>query len=90
VDDFFLGGKVVYVDHGGGLVTAYLHMSAQRVAVGDTVDRGTVLGLVGATGRVTGPHLHFIVRYGTTTLDPLSVIGLTRADSAGSYRKARR
>ena len=62
VDEFFLGGKVVYVDHGEGLVTAYLHLSKHRVAVGDTVERGMVLGQVGATGRVTGPHLHFIAR----------------------------
>ncbi|MBL0169490.1 MAG: peptidoglycan DD-metalloendopeptidase family protein [Gemmatimonadaceae bacterium] len=74
VDDFYLGGKVVYVDHGAGMVTAYLHMSAQRVAPGDTVERGTVLGLVGATGRVTGPHLHFIARYGAVTVDPQSLL----------------
>lgn len=82
VDDFFLGGKVVYVDHGEGLVSAYLHMSAHRVTAGDTVERGSILGLVGASGRVTGPHLHFIVRYGTSTVDPQSVMGLTRTDSA--------
>ena len=74
VDEFYLGGKVVYVDHGAGVVTAYLHMSAQRVAPGDTVERGTVLGLVGATGRVTGPHLHFIVRYGAVSVDPQSLL----------------
>ncbi len=74
VDTFYLGGKVVYVDHGAGLVTAYLHMSAQRVAVGDTVKRGTVLGSVGATGRVTGPHLHLIVRYGRVSVDPESLL----------------
>lgn len=77
VDRFYLGGNVVYVDHGEGLVTAYLHMSAQRVAVGDTVQRGTVLGLVGATGRVTGPHLHVIARYGTISVDPQSVLRAT-------------
>ena len=74
VDDFYLGGKVVYVDHGAGLVTAYLHMSSQRVAVGDTVNRGTVLGSVGATGRVTGPHLHLIIRYGSISVDPESLL----------------
>ena len=74
VDHFYLGGKVVYVDHGAGLVTAYMHMSAQRVAVGDTVKRGTILGSVGATGRVTGPHLHLIVRYGSVSVDPESLL----------------
>lgn len=79
VDRFYLGGNVVYVDHGEGLVTAYLHMSTQRVAVGDTVQRGTVLGLVGATGRVTGPHLHVIARYGAISVDPQSVLRRTAA-----------
>ena len=70
VDAFTLGGNVIYVDHGEGLVTAYLHLSKQLVAVGDTVARGDTIGRVGATGRVTGPHLHFIARYGTITVDP--------------------
>ncbi len=72
---FYLGGNVVYVDHGAGVVTAYLHLSRTLVAEGDTVERGTVIGRVGATGRVTGPHLHFIARYGGITVDPLSLIG---------------
>ena len=78
VDNFYLGGKVVYVDHGAGLVTAYLHMSRQRVAVGDTVNRGTILGEVGATGRVTGPHLHLILRYGSVSVDPESLLPKSR------------
>lgn len=69
IDRFYLGGNVIYVDHGGGLVTAYLHLSKQLVAVGDTVSRGQVIGHVGATGRVTGPHLHIIARYGQITVD---------------------
>ena len=80
VDSFFLGGNVVYLDHGGGLVTAYLHLSAQDVAVGDTVRRGDVIGKVGATGRVTGPHLHWITRYGAVTVDPASVLRITAAN----------
>jgi murein DD-endopeptidase MepM/ murein hydrolase activator NlpD len=75
VDRFYLGGNVVYVDHGAGLVTAYLHQSRTDVAVGDTVERGEVIGRVGSTGRVTGPHLHLILRYGTLTLDPMSLLG---------------
>lgn len=69
VDRFYLGGNVVYVDHGAGLTTAYLHLSRTAVAPGDTVERGDRLGDVGATGRVTGPHLHWIVRYGTISVD---------------------
>lgn len=76
VEGFYLGGNVVYLDHGEGLVTAYLHLSRQRVAVGDTVSRGQVIGDVGATGRVTGAHLHFITRYGQVTVDPASVLGM--------------
>ena len=74
VEQFFLGGNVVYLDHGAGFVTAYLHLSRTRVAVGDTVHAGMVIGDVGATGRVTGPHLHFIARYGTITIDPTSLM----------------
>jgi murein DD-endopeptidase MepM/ murein hydrolase activator NlpD len=64
----------VYIDHGGGLSTGYLHLSEARVAAGDTVAAGQRIGSVGATGRVTGPHLHWIVRFGTITVDPLSVL----------------
>jgi murein DD-endopeptidase MepM/ murein hydrolase activator NlpD len=78
VDDFFLAGNVVYVNHGGGLVTAYFHLSKPLVSVGDTVTRGQVIGLVGATGRVTGPHLHWAARYGTITVNPLDLISLQR------------
>lgn len=69
VDRFYLGGNVVYVDHGAGLSTAYLHLSRTAVAEGDTVERGDRIGDVGATGRVTGPHLHWILRYGTVPVD---------------------
>jgi murein DD-endopeptidase MepM/ murein hydrolase activator NlpD len=75
VDDFYLGGGVIYIDHGAGLVTAYLHLSAKDVAEGDVVEAGQVIGRVGATGRVTGPHLHWIVRYGGHSLDGMSLLG---------------
>ena len=74
VDSFYLGGNVIYVDHGAGLSTGYLHLSEQLVAAGDTVRAGQRIGSVGATGRVTGPHLHWIVRYGGVTVDPLSLL----------------
>jgi murein DD-endopeptidase MepM/ murein hydrolase activator NlpD len=76
VGEFHYGGNVAYVDHGGGLVTAYLHMSEVLVTPGDTVQVGTVLGLVGATGRVTGPHLHLIARYGTVTVNGADLLQL--------------
>lgn len=76
VDRFFLGGRVVYVDHGAGVVTGYLHLSKVLVSVGDTVARGQQIGLVGATGRVTGPHLHWNARYGALTVNPLDLVAL--------------
>jgi len=78
VDNFFLAGNVVYIDHGGGVVTAYFHLSKPLVAAGDTVTRGQRIGLVGATGRVTGPHLHWAARYGTITVNPLDLVALGR------------
>ena len=76
VDGFLLGGNVVYLNHGGGLLTGYFHLSEQLVSVGDTVAAGTPIGRVGATGRVTGPHLHWVVRYGGTSVDPRSLLAL--------------
>ena len=74
VDEFLLAGNIVYLNHGAGLISGYFHLSEQLVAEGDTVVAGTPIGRVGATGRVTGPHLHWVVRYGTTSLDPRSLL----------------
>lgn len=74
--DFLLAGSVVYIDHGQGLTTGYFHMSQTLVSLGDTVERGQQIGMVGNSGRVTGPHLHWVLRYGATNLDPLSLEGL--------------
>lgn len=76
VDAFLLAGNIVYLNHGGGLLSGYFHLSEQLVAVGDTVAPGTPIGRVGATGRVTGPHLHWVVRIGTTSVDPRSFLEL--------------
>lgn len=83
VDAFYYGGNVVYIDHGAGVSSAYLHLAEHLVAAGDTVQRGQVIGRVGATGRVTGPHLHFIVRYGALTVDPMSLFAVA-GDSSGT------
>lgn len=78
VDSFLLAGNIVYLNHGGGLLSSYSHLSEQLVAEGDWVSAGTPIGRVGATGRVTGPHLHWVVRYGSTTVDPRSLLALVR------------
>lgn len=79
VDAFFLAGNVVYVDHGEGVVTGYFHLSEALVAPGDTVERGQPIGLVGGTGRVTAPHLHWSARYGAVTVNPLDLIRVTES-----------
>jgi murein DD-endopeptidase MepM/ murein hydrolase activator NlpD len=66
----------VYLDHGEGIVTGYFHLSKALVATGDTVTRGQIIGRVGQSGRVTGPHLHWIARYGRLTVDPMSLLKL--------------
>jgi len=76
VGNFFYGGISVYVHHGDGLMTVYHHLSRALVAVGDTVARGQIIGRVGATGRVTGPHLHWGAQYGAIPFDPADLLKL--------------
>ena len=87
VADFYLAGHAVYVDHGAGLVTGYFHLSRSYVKEGDTVVAGQRIGAVGKSGRVTGPHLHWIARYGAISIDPMSLLGLEKsAPGAGSKK----
>src|SRR5512147_3033486 len=68
--DYFFNGNTVWVDHGGGLLTMVCHLQSIGVKPGDTVAAGDTLGTVGATGRVTGPHLHWSVSLNGAMVDP--------------------
>ena len=68
--DYFFNGHTVWLDHGGGLLSMVCHLSAIDVQVGDVLQTGQRLGAVGATGRVTGPHLHWGVMLNRTMVDP--------------------
>jgi murein DD-endopeptidase MepM/ murein hydrolase activator NlpD len=81
VANFYLAGRAVYIDHGGGLVTGYFHLSRADVREGDTVVAGQRIGAVGQSGRVTGPHLHWVARYGAISVDPMSLLELERMSS---------
>lgn len=75
VGDYFFNGKTVFVDHGQGLISMFCHLSEIGVKVGDELPRGGVLGKVGATGRATGPHLHWNVSLNDARVDPAIFIG---------------
>ncbi|EFL85891.1 hypothetical protein HMPREF0326_01594 [Desulfovibrio sp. 3_1_syn3] len=70
VDNLYFSGNVVYINHGEGVFSSYLHMSEAKVRPGERVRKGQIVGLVGATGRVTGPHLHLSLIVQGQSVDP--------------------
>jgi murein DD-endopeptidase MepM/ murein hydrolase activator NlpD len=73
--DFFFSGNLIYLDHGQGLITMFAHLSEINVELGQQVSKGQIIGKVGATGRVTGPHLHWSIGLNGTWIDPALFIG---------------
>ncbi len=72
--DYFFNGRTVMIDHGQGLVSMLCHLSEIKVKAGDVVKQGDVIGLVGSTGRATGPHLHWTVSLNDARIDPQLVL----------------
>ena len=72
----FFTGNTVILDHGFGIYSLYAHLSRLNVKPGEIVSNGQVVGLAGATGRVTAPHLHWAMRVQGARVDPFSLVGL--------------
>jgi len=75
--DLYYAGKTVIIDHGMGVFTLYCHFSKIRAERGKLVKKGEIIGEIGATGRVTGPHLHWGVKVLGISVDPFSILSLT-------------
>jgi murein DD-endopeptidase MepM/ murein hydrolase activator NlpD len=81
--DLFFAGNTIILDHGLGLYTVYAHCSKMRAKPGDQVAQGQIIGEVGATGRVTGPHLHWACRINGARVNPVNLTTLTSDPDAG-------
>jgi hypothetical protein len=75
--DYFFSGKSVVIDHGGAIQSMYFHLDKILVSEGEEVKKGQIIGVVGSTGRATGPHLHFGVRINGARVDPLQFMALS-------------
>jgi hypothetical protein len=75
--DHFFSGRSVVIDHGGGILSMYFHLEKILVQKDEKVTKGQVVGLVGSTGRATGPHLHFGIRVNGARVDPLRLVSLS-------------
>lgn len=74
VGDYFFNGQSIVIDHGFGLFSMYFHLSEMLVVEGQRLKRGQIIGKVGKTGRVTGPHLHWGMRLNGARIDPFSLV----------------
>jgi murein DD-endopeptidase MepM/ murein hydrolase activator NlpD len=75
-EKLFFGGNTLVIDHGLGIYSIYMHLSAFNASRGQKVSKGEVVGFVGSTGRATGPHLHFGVKVDMTNANPVSLVNL--------------
>lgn len=87
VGNFFFAGGSVVLDHGGGLFTMYFHLSELKVEEGATVKKGDVVGLSGATGRVTGAHLHWGARLANARIEPFELLKKISSSTGESQEK---
>ena len=71
-------GRYVLIDHGNGFITKYAHLKKSLVKKGDVVERGQVIGLVGSTGRSTGPHVHYEFHYDDKIVNPTRFVRIAR------------
>ncbi|WP_233487248.1 peptidoglycan DD-metalloendopeptidase family protein [Candidatus Thioglobus autotrophicus] len=69
-DEFFFNGNTVFIDHGQGLISVYIHLNKRLVEAGQIVKQGDIIGTIGQTGRATGPHLHFGIYLNQTVINP--------------------
>jgi len=90
VDDLYYTGNTVVIDHGYGVLSLLAHMSRVLVKEGQLIEHGTIVGEVGATGRVTGPHLHWTAWVGGVNVDPLSLVAAIDVPPSSTASTARR
>jgi murein DD-endopeptidase MepM/ murein hydrolase activator NlpD len=83
-DTFYYAGNFILLDHGQGLTSVYIHMSEKSVAEGDTVKKGQKIGEVGSTGRSTGPHLHWGVKWFNKRIDPAGLLKINLREDVSS------
>ena len=78
VGDYFYTGLTLILDHGYGLFSSYAHMSEIKVKLGDLIEQSSEIGLVGSTGRVTGPHLHWNIYWNKTRINPELLLTISK------------